>query len=166
MTKKTVSPLTLVRIMGLWLVFILAIIITVFAFTGCGGDSDDTVSCADMDNCPDAGPMTADADTSGADAGGAMPDAVVTDVCAGYRWMDDRPWSCNDHSVHCDFELVPSPQSTPVCSIKCDDGVFGGFWLSVIKVIIYMGTGPADPATLAYSPNGMEPWHYFCRQEP
>lgn len=164
MTKKTVSSMTLVGMMAFWLIFVLAIIITVLAFTGCGGGGDDD-DCATGD-CPDTGPMTADANPAAVDAGGAAPDAVVTDVCAGYRWMDDRPWSCNDHSVHCNFELVPSPEAVPVCSIKCDDGVFGGFWLSVAKVIIYAGTGPADPATLAYSPDGTEPWHYFCRQEP
>ena len=93
----------------------LALSLVTIVFTmGCGGGDDD-IDCANME-CPDAGPMTADADPAAPDAG--PPDAAQnSDPCADYYWMEESWWECNNHYSHCTVDVSTHPDDNSICLV-------------------------------------------------
>lgn len=85
MSMKESSKMLLAAV----LFFGLATLATIFG--GCGGGDDDT-TCMAVENCPDAGMMTADADPTAPDAD-TTPDANG-DVCADYAGVPSDGWQC------------------------------------------------------------------------
>jgi hypothetical protein len=130
-------------------------------FAGCyGGGEDDGSDCAATE-CPDAGPMMADADPATPDSG--SPDMEQnSDPCADYYWMEESWWDCNNNLAHCTIDALPSPEDSTICTIKCEEA----FWLEVSDLVIQMGTSPAEPAgTLYWSYTGAPPWGIVCQQQ-
>lgn len=94
----------------------LAIALVAFA-SGCGGGDDDTV-CTTVENCPDASPMTADADPTAPDAD-RTPDASP-DPCAEYAQYAGQAWQCTSTSgpVSCTIQIEAG---NGVCYIGCNE---------------------------------------------
>jgi len=138
---------------------IMAIVFVIFAFPGCSGGDDDS-DCAATE-CPDAGPMTADADPAAPDDG--PPDAAQnSDPCADYYWMEESWWDCNNHYSHCTVDVSLHPDDNSICLVKCE----GAFWMDTSMLTIHMGTSPTEPAGIMYwSYSGEPPWDIVCTQQ-
>lgn len=92
----------------------LAILAAIFGGS-CGGGDDDT-ACAAAANCPDAGPMTADADPTAPDAD-TTPDAT-TDPCTAYAQYSGQTWNCAGSftPTDCTIQLV---EQYGACYVYC-----------------------------------------------